>query len=150
MYCLPGLLIAIFLHASLSGAQWTSVRIVPLDVVLAAAGQSQHFLVLARTPGGLEEDVTSQSTVISSAPDIVSVDVTRGLLTARKRGKSEIRMRLGKLRSSTVVEVGDRPFEVPVQFSPDVISILTTKGCNNSGCHGSPAGQNGFKLSLFG
>jgi hypothetical protein len=37
-----------------------------------------------------------------------------------------------------------------VRFSPDVISILTTKGCNGSGCHGSPAGQNGFKLSLFG
>jgi hypothetical protein len=37
-----------------------------------------------------------------------------------------------------------------VQFSPDVVSILTTKGCNGSGCHGSPAGQNGFKLSLFG
>ncbi|MBI1787699.1 MAG: DUF1549 domain-containing protein, partial [Acidobacteria bacterium] len=37
-----------------------------------------------------------------------------------------------------------------VRFSPDVISILTIKGCNGSGCHGSPAGQNGFKLSLFG
>ena len=37
-----------------------------------------------------------------------------------------------------------------VNFSPDVVSILTTKGCNGSGCHGSPAGQNGFKLSLFG
>src|SRR5258707_9412413 len=29
-------------------------------------------------------------------------------------------------------------------------SVFTTKGCNSSGCHGSPAGQNGFKLSLFG
>src|SRR5258707_15505643 len=29
-------------------------------------------------------------------------------------------------------------------------SVFTIKGCNSSGCHGSPAGQNGFKLSLFG
>ena len=37
-----------------------------------------------------------------------------------------------------------------MSFSRDVVSILTTKGCNGSGCHGSPAGKNGFKLSLFG
>ena len=40
--------------------------------------------------------------------------------------------------------------EVAVHFSPDIISILTIKGCNSSSCHGSPAGQNGFKLSLYG
>ena len=39
---------------------------------------------------------------------------------------------------------------VDISFERDVISILTTKGCNGSGCHGSPAGQSGFKLSLFG
>jgi hypothetical protein len=39
---------------------------------------------------------------------------------------------------------------VEVGFERDVISILTTKGCNSSACHGSPAGQSGFKLSLFG
>lgn len=31
-----------------------------------------------------------------------------------------------------------------------MLSLLTTKGCNSSGCHGSPAGQSGFKLSLYG
>ncbi len=39
---------------------------------------------------------------------------------------------------------------VDISFERDVISILTTKGCNGSGCHGSPAGQSGFKLSLYG
>lgn len=39
---------------------------------------------------------------------------------------------------------------IDVSFERDVISILTTKGCNSSGCHGSPAGQSGFKLSLYG
>ena len=37
-----------------------------------------------------------------------------------------------------------------VDFARDVLSVLTTKGCNGSSCHGSPAGQNGFKLSLYG
>ena len=36
-----------------------------------------------------------------------------------------------------------------VDFTRDLLSILTTKGCNGSACHGSPAGQNGFKLSLY-
>ena len=39
---------------------------------------------------------------------------------------------------------------VGLGFERDMLSILTTKGCNSSACHGSPAGQNGFKLSLFG
>ena len=37
-----------------------------------------------------------------------------------------------------------------VSFVRDIVSILTLKGCNGSSCHGSPTGQNGFKLSLFG
>src|SRR5206468_2531645 len=48
------------------------------------------------------------------------------------------------------VRVRNHPAEMSVNFSPDILSILTTKGCNGSGCHGSPVGQNGFKLSLFG
>ena len=48
------------------------------------------------------------------------------------------------------VSVRNHPAEMSVNFSPDILSILTTKGCNGSGCHGSPVGQNGFKLSLFG
>ncbi|MCX6597584.1 MAG: DUF1553 domain-containing protein [Acidobacteria bacterium] len=39
---------------------------------------------------------------------------------------------------------------VEISFERDVLSLLTTKGCNSSACHGSPAGQSGFKLSLYG
>lgn len=39
---------------------------------------------------------------------------------------------------------------IEINFERDVLSVLTTKGCNSSACHGSPAGQNGFKLSLYG
>jgi hypothetical protein len=133
---------------SLLTAKWASVRIVPDDIVLARAGESQHFLVLARTPDGQEEDVTGESNITSSAPAVVSVD--RNLITGRKAGQSVIRAEVGGRRASIVVKVENRPSEVAVQFSPDVISVLTIKGCNSSNCHGSPAGQNGFKLSLFG
>lgn len=39
---------------------------------------------------------------------------------------------------------------IEINFERDVLSVLTTKGCNSSSCHGSPAGQSGFKLSLYG
>ena len=35
---------------------------------------------------------------------------------------------------------------VRVQFTTDVVPILTKLGCNSGGCHGKATGQNGFKL----
>lgn len=35
-------------------------------------------------------------------------------------------------------------------FREDIIPLLTRAGCNQGGCHGKLAGQNGFKLSLRG
>ena len=35
-------------------------------------------------------------------------------------------------------------------FATHITPILTFGGCNQSACHGSPVGKNGFKLSLYG
>ncbi len=48
------------------------------------------------------------------------------------------------------MRVGEDNADVDIGFERDLLSIFTTKGCNGSACHGSPAGQNGFKLSLYG
>ncbi len=37
-----------------------------------------------------------------------------------------------------------------VNFSRDVVPLLTKLGCNAGSCHGSPDGKGGFRLSLFG
>ena len=37
----------------------------------------------------------------------------------------------------------------PLSFVGDVLPILSKAGCNSSGCHSSPDGQNGFRLSVF-
>jgi hypothetical protein len=44
------------------------------------------------------------------------------------------------------------PFEPPRRwnFSTHITPILTFGGCNQTACHGSPVGKNGFKLSLYG
>lgn len=51
---------------------------------------------------------------------------------------------------SLVVSAYAATLPVEISFERDILSVLTTKGCNSSSCHGSPAGQNGFKLSLYG
>ncbi len=38
----------------------------------------------------------------------------------------------------------------PLDFTNDVLPVLTKHACNSGGCHGKGIGQNGFKLSLFG
>ncbi len=38
----------------------------------------------------------------------------------------------------------------PIDFTNDVIPLLTKHGCNAGACHGSAAGRGGLKLSLYG
>lgn len=129
---------------------WTSITVKPGQIALASPGKSQHIVVSATNSSGLEKDVTGICQMQSSNPEVVSVDQNHGLITGRSSGRAEVRVSLGNTTALAKVTVSDKSAEVAVRFSPDVISVLTIKGCNGSGCHGSPAGQSGFKLSLFG
>ena len=46
--------------------------------------------------------------------------------------------------SSTLVAANN-----PVDFTTDVLPLMSRLGCNGSSCHGKAEGQNGFKLSVF-
>src|SRR5437899_9002 len=98
-------LCSVALVTPVAGANWSGLRIVPQDISLARAGDSQHFLVLARSADGQEEDVTSQCRISSSAPDVVSADPARRLLSGESRGQSEIRVQFEALRAATSVKV---------------------------------------------
>ncbi|HUG93884.1 MAG TPA: DUF1549 domain-containing protein [Planctomycetaceae bacterium] len=37
-----------------------------------------------------------------------------------------------------------------VHFENDIVPLFSKLGCNSGGCHGKSAGQNGFRLSVFG
>jgi Protein of unknown function (DUF1553)/Protein of unknown function (DUF1549) len=127
-----------------------ALRIEPQGIVLPNSGASQRFIVTAVSADGTETDVTRLRRVNVSNPEVVRVDTAKGLLFGSSPGRARLRISQGKATTGAEIAVGSRPAEMAVNFSPDILSILTTKGCNGSGCHGSPAGQNGFKLSLFG
>ena len=132
------------------GNGWIAIELEPPEIVLQGAGASQVLIVSARDDLENQADVTASCRVRSSDPAVVRVDPDGPTLTARSPGRATITAAFGDLETSAVVRVRDQSGEMNVSFSRDVMSILTTKGCNGSACHGSPAGQNGFKLSLFG
>lgn len=118
-----------------------AARLEPDRIVLSGPGASQHLSVEGKS-----------CTVTPADPSIAAVDPKELTVTARKRGSTELRAVCGKETARVAIEVRNHASSghLEPRFSPDIISILTIKGCNNSGCHGSPAGQSGFKLSLFG
>ncbi len=117
---------------------WAGVSFEPPDIHLQGPGAAQRFLV--RGGGGC--------TVTSGDPGIVGVAGNR--LIGRRGGTAELSVRCAEGSSRVSVRVGEAAAAVGIGFERDLLSIFTTKGCNSSACHGSPAGQNGFKLSLYG
>ena len=112
----------------------------PDRIVLPGPGASQQLVASGH---GCE--------LKSSDASVVSIDGVRRMAVAGKPGEAEIQAKCGDETARIRVKVRNQAtIQMEPRFSPDVISILTIKGCNGSGCHGSPAGQNGFKLSLFG
>jgi hypothetical protein len=118
-----------------SGAQ-----LQPDHIVFAGPGATQQLVAAGRA-----------CVLTSSNSSVVSVDRVKKIAIAVKPGIAEIRANCSGEKTHVRVEVRNQAStQLEPRFSPDVISVLTIKGCNGSGCHGSPAGQNGFKLSLFG
>jgi len=110
----------------------------PRDIVLAGPGASQRMVA------------TGDECRLSSSNEAV-VRIVESAVTGRAPGTAEVRADCRGQIARVRVEVRNQVTrQVEPRFSPDIISILTIKGCNGSGCHGSPAGQSGFKLSLFG
>ena len=142
--------VALAIAPVLSGADWAALSIVPESVSLEGPGASQRIAVTAIDNLGYESDVTVDCSMESSDPRVVAHDAVKGIVIGRSAGEATIHAHCGGLQSQIAVRVGDRRSEMGVSFARDIISILTLKGCNGSSCHGSPAGQNGFKLSLFG
>src|SRR5437016_11672844 len=64
-----------------------------------------------------------------------------------KAAGSPLLILLGLLAGGSVA-LGEQPRHF--NFENDIVPVLSKFGCNTSGCHGKAAGQNGFKLSVFG
>ena len=115
---------------------WSSPQLEPPNIRLAGPGSSQETLV----PAGCR--------LVSADPSIVAID--RNRVVGRAAGTASVELRCDSGSDATEIVVGSVSTGMHVSLEGDLLSVFTTKGCNGSACHGSPAGQNGFRLSLFG
>jgi uncharacterized protein DUF1553/uncharacterized protein DUF1549/Big-like domain-containing protein len=94
-------------------------------------------------------DLSTRVTYVSTQPKIASVS-RDGLVKPAGDGSAAVRVSLGKIAAQARVTVAGSKSPAQISFMRDIVPILTQAGCNSLSCHGSPAGKNGFKLSMYG
>ncbi len=139
---------ALVLVLPLPAAAGDAVLLDPPGIVLAGPGAAQRLLVRRMDDAGEISDTASACQLSSTRPEIVEIQGTS--VRAVAPGESVIAANCEGSVTGATVKVAAAGVPVEISFPRDVVSILTTKACNSSACHGSPAGQSGFKLSLYG
>ncbi|MCS7191369.1 MAG: DUF1553 domain-containing protein [Armatimonadetes bacterium] len=127
---------------------WLGLRIEPNDLTLPNRYFTVQLVVLARQKDGRLVDVTSQAKLRSENEKVATVDAN-GIVEPKGNGKTFIFASFRGLTAKASVTVQNFTEEFPISFVNDVLPVLSKAGCSQTGCHGSPRGKNGFKLSLF-
>ena len=126
-----------------------SVRVEPRDVTLWGPRATQRFLVLGKFADGLERDLTSGSRFSVSESEVARVEAT-GRVVALDDGQTRLQVEAAGRTVETTIRVEGSDEPRPFSFDRVIGGIVTQKGCNDSGCHGSVKGRGGLKLSLNG
>jgi hypothetical protein len=127
-----------------------SLRLLPQDITLTAKGGSQHVLVLAEFADGLERDVTAQSRLSVSQPELARMDASAKVVALASSGQFILTASYQDRQARTTVRIAGENKVEAFSFSRDIGRIFTKRGCNDSSCHGSVKGRGGFKLSRDG
>ena len=151
-------------------AQWTTWNLLALWLVTAGArggvgSRPPDHRAFEHGPGwrpgpaqliatgqygdGSVRDLTHAGTWASSDPAIVVVH-PGGRIEPRGDGEAEVLVRTGSSEAKATIQVRNSGKTHPIRFEHEVLPALTKLGCNAGACHGTPAGKNGFRLSLRG
>jgi uncharacterized protein DUF1549/uncharacterized protein DUF1553 len=123
--------------------------IAPASALLNGPRSEQRLVVIGTTKDGATVDVTDHVTFTAANPKLVKI--AGGVAYPLADGETRIVAKLGTLSSSPMgITVQGAGQPAATEFVNDIMPILAKGGCNNTACHGSPAGKGGFKLSLFG
>ena len=128
-------------------ARLVSLRVAPQEVTICGAGASQQSLVLGLYADGLERDVTSTARLSLSANEMGIIDKT-GRFLARNSGSVVLTAKADGRSAKTTIRIENATPAQLFTFARDIGGILTKRGCNDTTCHGSAKGRNGFKLSI--
>ena len=129
-------------------ARIVSLRAYPPAIRLESANDSQTFVLQATLENGLTRDVTQQATISVKGDPVATV--RQGQVIPSANGQAELFAHIGDRKVSLPINVSHADLEKPIEFSRDVLPVLTKTGCSAGKCHGASRGKDGFHLSLFG
>ncbi len=129
-----------------------TARLGAKEVILVGPDSRQQMVITATSSNKKTPllDVTTKAKFTSTPAGIVEVD-SHGFITPLADGKTTITVS-HKSDKSTSIQVTVNRFKTPppISFPNDIVPVFTRNGCNAGACHAKSAGQNGFRLSLFG
>ncbi len=129
--------------------QPTALAVLPTAVALRGPLSLRQLIVSGRYADGAVRDLTNFCTFAAEPADIVTVH-SSGLIVPRRDGAAVLIVKAGGLTARVPVTVEEFTRPSPVSFRDCLVPVLSVGGCNAGVCHGSPAGKNGFHLSLRG
>ena len=124
------------------------LRVIPSQVEFSNPREYRKVLVLGKTGGAGEIDLTSEAKLAPAADCVTSDD--KGYLYPARDCETKVLISAGGLNAELPVTVRGLSQPHPVTFVRDVEPILNKAGCTAGTCHGAAKGKNGFKLSLRG
>ncbi len=125
-----------------------SISVEPKEVSLRGENRRQQLLVTAQLAEGRSCDVSHLATFESADRAVARME--GAAVAGIADGTTAIRVQVAGQSAVVPVQVAGFAGYPKVHFVNDIIPVFSKLGCNSGGCHGRAAGQNGFKLSVFG
>jgi hypothetical protein len=125
-----------------------SLTVFPPAIDLDGPRAEQRLGVLGEYADGRRWDLSRQATCRSSNDKVARVE--NGVVLPAGDGQAEIEVTVQGQTARVPVRVKGARAETPVEFSREVVPVLTRGGCNAGACHGASLGRGGFRLSLLG
>jgi hypothetical protein len=130
-------------------AQATAKLVILPPQITLSGPEARQQLILENV---VDQQFTGQFTnaVEYSTSDSAVARIENGTVLPVANGTVKITAKTGKNSATTSVTVSgmEKPFDW--SFRNHIQPVLAKNGCSSGACHGSAAGQNGFKLSLRG
>ncbi|MDP7274264.1 MAG: DUF1553 domain-containing protein [Planctomycetaceae bacterium] len=118
----------------------------PAAVELSGRRQRVQLVVSGHRSDGSVIDLTHQARV--TVEHRGTVGVQRGRVLPLANGTTRLTISASGQVLQLPVRVQRLEQTPPVSFRNGLLASLSKQGCNSGGCHGSPSGKGGFRLSL--
>ena len=129
-------------------AALNALVVFPAQVNLDGPRDEQRLIVLGDYADGRRWDLSREAVFASGSPAVARVDA--GVVRPVGDGETTLTVQAGGKSATVPVKVQRAKADLLVDFSREIVPLLTKAGCNQGACHGSQHGRGGFKLSLLG